>query len=499
MERFARLSVVMVGCWALSAAPAAIADVVRLRDGTAVEGDIQRTEDGWVVVADDGRRRLVPFAAVASIEARPKTGGDAAAQRLVSLRRALDNVSDPRAAIDRYRVFIAQFDGNPAAEQARTDLQVWQDRADKKLVKLGDRWLAADERADLDAKSADAARAAIDLFRQSRLREAAPLLDKGVADNPRAAALWYLKGVMHFRQDQIAAARKAFETVLTILPDHAPSLNNLGVILWRQNAQTGALNRYDQALRAAPASRPVLDNLAEALNALPDEQRNGSALKTVVRHFTEQDLALQDAMRRQGMFRWGSTWVAKADLEKLKAADKDIQDKLDDLSREYDTAAARIGRIDADIDYNERIARRMEASSYGVDAATGRVVRYPLPASYGDLLRDNAALKGERDQRVIQQDQLRRKAQRLRLDIPTPRFTGVQRLIDVEGMPVPAPAALPGTGVGAAPPPAANPVAPPGPETKPATAPPEKPSILDRRLADPDPRDRPPTPRDGGR
>ena len=32
--------------------------------------------------------------------------------------------------------------------------------------------------------------------------------------------------------------------------------------------------------------------------------------KAVVRHFNEQDLALQMKMRERGLFRWGSTWVS---------------------------------------------------------------------------------------------------------------------------------------------------------------------------------------------
>ena len=333
---------------------------------------------------------------MASIEAKPKTDAATADERLASLRRATDNATDLRQIVDRYRAFVIQFDGTPAADKARVDLQNWQDRLEQGLVKVGDKWVTPDEKAQIQEKSLAVGRDAIEMLRQGRLREATPALDKALAENPQSGALWYLKGVLLYRQDQIPQVRKAFETALNLMPDHAATLNNLAVILWRQNAFAGSLNDYDRALLAAPANRQVLDNLAEALNCAPEDHRNTTATKKVVRHFNEQDRVLQDQMARAGMYRWGSTFVARADLDRLKAAEREIEDKLADMSRDFDANAVCLSRIDSDIEYDQKAARRMELDSYGIDPATGRAIRYPLPSGYGDLLRDIAALKGER-------------------------------------------------------------------------------------------------------
>jgi Tfp pilus assembly protein PilF len=507
-KRIARWSLVLVGGLTLAAVSPSVvrADVIQLKDGTRLEGEIKRADDGWLVTGEDGKPRFVAGSRVASIEAKPKTDSATADARLASLRRAVENATDLRQIVERYRQFITQFDGTPASDKARVDLQTWQDRLEQGLVKVGDKWVTPDEKAQIQEKSFAVARDVVGMLRQGRLREATPALDKALAENPQAGALWYLKGVLHYRQDQLPQARKAFESALNLMPDHAPTLNNLAVILWRQNAFAGSLNDYDRALLAAPANRQVLDNLAEALNALPEDHRNTPATKKVVRHFNEQDRVLQDQMARAGMYRWGSTFVARADLDKLKAAEKEIEDKLAEMSRDFDANAARLTRIDSDLEYDQKAVRRMELDSYGIDAATGRAIRYPLPAGYGDLLRDIAALKAERSDRLTRQDQLRAAARQIQQKLPTPKYTGSQRLIDVEGTPIPgiasavgaaappapapAPEALPQPAPPAPPfPPAPAPPAPPAPATQAAPPitpgsvgpPPEKPSILDRR------------------
>ena len=353
------------------------------------------------------------------------------------------------------------------------------------------------------------------------------MLEQILADNPQNAAAWYLKGVVLYRQDQLSAARKAFETVTTLLPDHAPSLNNIAVIQWRQNQPMVALNFFDRALMAAPNRRDVLDNIAEALNALPVEDREAPVTKKLVRHFNEQDAAMQAALQQEGLFRWGATWVSAADLEKLQEAEKQIKDKLDKLSASFDAVTVRIARIDADVQSDTIMAKRMESDSFGHDPSTGAAVRYPLPAVYYDLVHEIKVLQAERVARLTEQERMRQQAKQIQQSLPSPKFTGMQRVIDADGAPVsaavlaaaaaaaatptaPAPPALPALPpappappaaaapdpvpaapvVAAAPPVAAvpqtQPAAPPGPSTQPpplprhTVVPPEKPSVMDR-------------------
>src|SRR5205085_2309464 len=121
-------------------------------------------------------------------------------------------------------------------------------------------WVTKEQQEELRGKSLDVAKDARQLIKDGKMKDAASLLDKAIADNPQNAAAFYLRGVMFYRQEQLVPARKAFDAVAALLPDHAPTLNNLGVVEWRQNAAVGALNQYDKAMVAAPASRVILDN-----------------------------------------------------------------------------------------------------------------------------------------------------------------------------------------------------------------------------------------------
>jgi tetratricopeptide (TPR) repeat protein len=530
--------------WAARPVPAG---VVRLKDGTTYEGEIKPERGGYVVTLADGKTVYVAADKVVGLEAKPKAvvGPNASLDRLASLRRAVENVPDLRQVVDRYKAFIAQHAGTPGAEQAQADLRVWQDRLDRRLTKVGEQWLSDLERQQLAERSFRTAEQAMDLLRQNRPTEAAPVVEQALAENGQNPAAWYLRGLLLWKQDRAPDARKAFDQVVALAPDSAAGHNNLAVVQWRQTQHVAALLSYDRALLAAPQSLVVLDNLAEALHALPADLRTAANVRKVVRHFNDQESLVRPPMEARGLFRWGSSWVTKAEYDRLLAVEREILDKIDRMEADYNALATRVQQLDRDVASLEATIRRMEADAYAFDPATNRTVRYPMPASYYTFVRDLGTAKAERAQRATEQQQMRRQANQLVQTMPTPRYTGVQRVIETDGTPVigkPAaggPAGMPvaaggpggAGGVGAAgqPVPAA-PVAPGGPAGTgdPATAPvaggpqgqgatpaasadtalglpgspavpevdwpsrrravpPEKPSILDRRLSDPPP------------
>lgn len=510
---------------------AAVASVVRLKDGTTYEGDVKKQpQGGYLVTLAGGRKVLVAADQVAGFEAKPKAvaAADASLDRLASLRRAVENIPDLKQIVERYKQFIQQHPDSLGGEQAQADLVVWLDRMDRKLTKVGDQWLTDAERQAVAEQSFKTAEQAMALLAQGRPTEAAPLADQAIAENAHNPAGWYLKGLLLWKQDRAPEARKAFEQVVALAPDSAAGHNNLAVVLGRQNQQVAALLSYDRALLAAPQGLQVLDNLAEALHALPADLRNGTNVRKVVRHFNDQEALVRPQMEARGLARWGATWVPRADYDRLIAVEREIQAKIDRLEADYNALAARVGQLDRDIASMENTIRRMELDSYATDPVSGRSIRYPLPSSYYTFVRDLGTAKAERAQRATEQQQMRAQAKQLVQTIPTPRYAGVQRAIEADGTPVigskPAlagPADVPmaaaataarpaaagaGAPAAAAPQPATSPTAPPPPApTAEAPAPqppgvpevdwpsrrpqvpPEKPSILDRRLSEPPP------------
>jgi Flp pilus assembly protein TadD len=352
-------------------------------------------------------------------------------------------MDDPKKVIDRYNAFIKQHADTPAAQEAKNDLKLWEDRQAQHMVKVGDKWVTAAEREQVRQDALTDAAAARDLLAQGRTRDAAPAIEKALVKDPQNPAAHYLKGLMLAKQDQLVPARKEFEAVLSAAPDHAPTLNNLGVILFLTKQAPASLNYYDLAMQAAPGTRRILDNVAEALHSMPEEHRAAAPVKKAVKRFNEQDNMLQGRMTQQNLYRWGSTWVTGEELDRLQSAEDRIKDRLDRLQEDFDAVQERIEQIDANIADTQRTLRRMEANSYTRDSQ-GRQLRIPLPRVYYDMADDVRDMQREREGEAKKIDKLRRQAKAVQQELPVPRYTGVQRFYDVDGTPLLPPPAPPG-------------------------------------------------------
>jgi len=436
------LSVPVLGAALAMGALNAGADVVHLNDGTSVQGErIVRSGDGWDIYQGDGKKQHVLAEAVRSIELTPKGDpADQAAGKLASLRRSVEALPDLKLVIDRYEKFIEQNKSLPIAADAKKDLATWKDRQAKGMVKVAGKWVAPEEKALLQEKALMAADQARDLLKQNKLKDAEAAVDLALAGDPTNASAQYLKGLILFRQDKVPLARAAFEEVKKVLPDHGPTLNNLAVIQWRQNQHVAALNTYLSAMQAMPLNKELLNNVAEALNALPEKDRSGQVPQKVYKLWTEQDNALQQQLMPLGWYRWGGTWVDRPTYEKLQAAEKEVKDKITKLEGEFADAQAKVSTVDTQIQANRDAMAYMERSRYGQDAS-GRMVSYPLPPQYWDYDRANRRLEVQRQESLAALDRLRAQAQAVKVNLPVPKFTGVQTVVGVEGTPAIVPVA----------------------------------------------------------
>ena len=449
-----RRAAVPLAVWVLTLAaqvlsPAARADVVYLKDGSKVEGEVLRkTASGWVVRTPDGKVTTVAVDDVKSFEARRGAGGSAGAgaattrstatdepmRALLSLRRVVDSQTDIPKVLERYRKFVEQYVGTPAGDEALKDLQMWEQRLEQKMVKVGDRWITQEEQGKRQARALERAAAARLLLLQGRFKEATAEIDAALAEDANNAAALYLRGVTLYRQQQVHNARKAFEASAQISGNHGPTFNNIAVIMWGLKQYPGAVNFYGQAMNAAPGQRVILDNVAEALHELPKAQRDNAATKKVVLMFNAQDMTLQTKMKKRGLIRWGSTWVPEKDVKRLEAEEDRIEDRLAALESEFEQVQDRLEQIGRDVADTQRSLRRIEASSYGRDA-NGRPIRLPYPRLYYDLKRDLEQLMGEQDDETQKKARLRSRAKQVQQDVSVPRYAGVQQIIGVEGAP----------------------------------------------------------------
>jgi tetratricopeptide (TPR) repeat protein len=439
-----------------------LADAVILKNGTRIEGEVKRTDAGWTVTSSNGKSTDVSADDVDTIEVGGgKPTSAAAASNLASLRRSVEVLGSPAQVLERYRRFLDQNKGTPAVDDAKKDMAIWQDRLDRHLNKVGTQWVTPQQKSEMASQATDIARQAADLLKQGRTNEAEPLIQQALDADPQNTPALYLRGVMLFRQAQIVAARKAFEAVIAAIAEHAPSLNNLAVILWKQNQQMGAMKFYERGMLASPINKVVLDNVAEALAALPDDQRRNPLANRVYKLFTEQDAQLQEIMARTGWHRWGSTWVDQPTLDKLKVAEQAVDDKLAKIDDDMKAAKGKIADIDSSIDGNNRAMTQLQASTLTRDAK-GNLIQLPLPATYYSMQSDNEKLTADRAQQEANIQRLIEDKQKVRESMPVPQYTGIQRLIGADGAPFPATTA-PSTGPTTIPTtvPAAVPMSPP--------------------------------------
>jgi tetratricopeptide (TPR) repeat protein len=451
MKRLAFAGIFLLAC-------VARADVVVQTDGTRVEGKITRSGDGWTVTQADGKVIFIDPSKVASIEPG-KSHSDAAdaIDRLDSLRRTVDHMSDINQVITKYQLFISQNSDPTALQEANKDLATWHDRADRGLVKLGDKWITPQERESRRQVAQGETSAGADLVRQDRMDEAETQLVQAALDDPQNGQALFLLGVLYYNQGQLDRSQASFEAANAANPGDPATLNNLAVIASRHRLFLKTIDYYAQAMSVSQEYRPLLDNVAEALNAVPVVNQHAPVLAKAAKLFQQQDPILQQSQARMGYYRWGSTWVTSKQLDELKALQAQTQKQLDDLKKDNDDLQAQITKIDSDIDANNREARRVQMQ-YTFTDAYGNSTSYLASPGYTDLQNDTLKLQDEKKKLLAKQQDLQTQAKMVQNQMPRPPFTGVQLLIGVEAIPAPV-----------------SPVATPGP-TAPATMPSTKPS-----------------------
>jgi Tfp pilus assembly protein PilF len=406
-------------------------DIVHLQDGGTLEGDVKKAPDGWTVNTLTGAVSL-KAEDVKSIEV-----GKSALQSddadLASLRRSVASADDAQQVVDKYKRFIASAKG-PAAEAAKADLLIWQDRLDRGLVRFAGKWVTPKQAQDGKAKLIGQIGDARALVMQGQAKDAKSLLEQILSADPQNPAALYLKGVVAFSDGDIPLARKSFDAANSALPADGPTLNNLAVVMMRQNQTAGALKTYERALAVSPLDSRILDNVAEALHSASEDTKLATAVKKTAAVFSPLDQALAKRLADEGWYRWGATWVPQAQLEQLMAAEKKINDQIAEYEHDFKAAQDSQRQIDSDIAANTRSMQRIEANSVFRDEK-GRLVQTAYPAIYFKMQDDNKDLKARRQEIDNHIAQMRAAAKDLKAQLPTPRYTGAQRLIGPENTP----------------------------------------------------------------
>ena len=405
-------------------------------DGESYTGDIKKTDDGWSVTDARGVTTVVVAKRVKTLElSGPSTKPGRAEAGLASLRRSVESLDDLGKVIRQYDVFIERTQDVAVATEAKADQAEWQARLDQGLVKSGKQWVTPQQRDDRIRKLRQVAEAIRLLLKDHRNREADTAINGLLTEDPQNASGLYLRGVRAIDRGEFGEAKKAFQGVNETLKGHAPTLNNLAIIAARQKQWGAGCAALEQAIDAAPQVQALLDTAAEYLNAVPPEQRRGSAARKLYKTFTAQDAVMQKNLAARGLYRWGSTWIDQAARDKIDAAVKEQQKKIDDLQKQFADTKQQVTSIERQISDNERAMSDIELHNY-TRGADGEVIKLPLPRAWYDLSANNQRLKEDRDAANQKLGGFQTDAVAARNAMPQPTFSGKLTTIDEDGVPL---------------------------------------------------------------
>ncbi|MEM6562646.1 MAG: tetratricopeptide repeat protein, partial [Planctomycetota bacterium] len=324
----------------------ASADVVVLRDGTELVGEIKRTRGGYDVTLADGTQRFVPDADVQTLRIG---GGEATSDvdvQLTNLRRSVEPLDDLALIIERYRDFLAR---HPDADAAREELARWEQWQAEGRVRFNDDWVTPDEQRRRATENLEAINEIRGLVKSGQSKQAMRLVRERLRENPREVSSHYMLGLLQTRAGNLAAARRSFEEAAELAPGHAPTANNLAVVLVKQNQYPRALLFLGQALRDAPDTKSLLDNAAELLELTPADRRDTEVFAVVKKQFETQDAILGARLAQQGWHRFGSKWIdaeAFAEIERQRAL---IAEKIAALEADFTMTSQRITAVEREI------------------------------------------------------------------------------------------------------------------------------------------------------
>jgi tetratricopeptide (TPR) repeat protein len=371
----------------------AAADVVRLTDGTRLEGQIVRSGSVYIFTAADGSTRQIDPADLQSVQG---TGTPVSPEaELASLRRQLISVTQPGLAAGRLRDFISRHPGTPAAADAQKDLAIWQHRADAGLVPMGADWVTPEQFAAIKSQSGPAIEKIQTLLANNHAPEAQKALTTALKTWPNNSTLLYLDGVVLYRAKQLVPARQAFEAAAKSDPSNPAIHNNLAVIHWQVHQQAAALLEYERAMAGDVPNKVILDNVASALHGLPPAVASSAIGRRVAARFDVLDTRLSASMARQGLHRYGSDWIEESEYESRMKADVANQAFISSYTINVQSLKSRLQTIDQTIQQDLDTLHTIDQQT-NIVTETGAIVQLGHPERYQELSKEVADLNIEK-------------------------------------------------------------------------------------------------------
>jgi S1-C subfamily serine protease len=185
---------------------------------------------------------------------------------LRALESAANHASTAKDALALYKHFAATRTMTQAQqEKFNANLQVWEERANKNLFRLGDKWVAEADATRAHEEAAQLFRQAYEMVRILNFEEARKTLERASRVDPNSIAADFTLGVLNSLTPPNVrspkTAEKHFQIVLRRIPGYVPALNNLAIAQIRQEKYAEALRSLREAANLSPTTEEVTHNL----------------------------------------------------------------------------------------------------------------------------------------------------------------------------------------------------------------------------------------------
>jgi S1-C subfamily serine protease len=306
------LAAAMLLC--LLVAPAALADYVKMKDGTVLEGTVLQQPYGYWVKTADGKIHKLQSADVASMGkgAAPAAGAPAPAPgsapkvrvpgaapavpspaaapsaaasnaprsaNFSATRAKCAAVESALAAVTHWQAYVdAAKAGDPDLPAAKEELAKWKKLADGGAEKIKGKWVGGDERKAILDKARALTTDAEAMMKANQTLQAVKKLEEAAGIYPNSFETNFTLGWIAMNQHNEEKAIEWFNKALLIQPENPEAMTNLGVVWVTKRQYEKGITLMRKALEKRDR-KEIVHNLITAISYLPPPMRKNKEIK----------------------------------------------------------------------------------------------------------------------------------------------------------------------------------------------------------------------------
>ncbi|NNM84210.1 MAG: hypothetical protein HKL96_00395 [Phycisphaerales bacterium] len=434
-------------------------DEISLADGRTIEGTLQRQDGKYLITPAHGEPFTVGLNQVSSITLGPSPASPAYAHQVWQAVLAnLKRTDDAGHAIAIIKAYQKKFPQSPDSAQAQSSLTEYQHIERQGLVKYAGKWVTPLQRQTLQRQIGRDVAAAEATLRAGDLQSASTKVQSVLKLDASDVGALVVGGVADYRMNHLPQSARLLGKAVKLAPNNAVAWNDLAVVSFEQRQQPQALNYYTKAINLASGNRLLLDNVAAALHFY-NHDRNTFLYKNLRHTFAQADTQMQLRLARQGLYRYGDTWITRSQHARLAGVHSQYETQKLTLEAQYAGATTRLASVTKEIsDANDRINQitaeivNLELAQQALLAQTGAINITNQAILQADIAQLNhekavlAQLTNDRNNLIAAIGQMKVQAANMIKNPPHTGYVGLQQMMlpgDLSNPPPPLPLLMP--------------------------------------------------------